>query len=276
MIKTGSFVRTLPPHIRSADSIAKRYWPKSAALLPVLIAAGVLGGADFLRTLTLGVMSVAGFDWLGGGFFRRKSGLSNGDAVFTGLIFALLLPGRCPSALIILGAFMVTVIINECFGGLGSRLFNAALFGRVFLDICFPAAMTESFIFQNAGNPWMLGAVAASAVFFLVQKKIYFEAPLLFAGIFLTVAVLPGSGTGFLAAAGTGVFSAGFLLSDNATLPITRRGTALFSAAAALLAVLFSLGGPAAAAIACAVLIMNGLAPWIDHWAKNKFAGGHA
>lgn len=269
MIKTGPFVQTLPPHIRSTDSLRKRYWLKSAALFPVLVTAMIMGGIDFLRILTLGVMSVVGFDWLGAGFFKRKLEFSTGDTFFTGLIFVLLLPEGCPSALIILGAFIITIIINDCFGGLGSRLFNAALFGRAFLDLCFPVAMTESFVFQNAGNFWMLGAIVFSVILFLVQRQIYFEALLFFTGIFLTTLTLLGSSAGFFPVAGIGLFAACFFLSDNTTLPMTRRGTWIFAVMAAFLAGLFSIGGPAAAAMACAILVMNGIGPWIDHWLKT-------
>lgn len=270
MTAQGPFPRTPPPHIRSGDSLAKRYWFKSAALLPVLIAAVFFGRVDFLRILFLAVMGVTGFEWLSGGFFKNRTGLSNGEAVLTGLLFALLLPERCPSLLIVLGAFMAAFMISGCFGGLGSRLLNAAVFGRVFLDFGFPGAMTEPAVFLFAGDPWMFGAVLASAALFLIQQQIYFETPVYFTGIFLAGAALFGPSGTFLAAAGIGIFTACFLLTDPVTLPLSRQGTNLFAIGAAFLAAVLGLYGSAVTSIGYAILFMNCLTPWFDVRSKPK------
>jgi electron transport complex protein RnfD len=272
MIKESAYLQTLPPHIRSRDSLAGRHWLKSAALFPVLAAALMIGKTDFARILFLSVMSVTGLEWLTGGFLKRKTTLLNGEALLTGLLFALLLPERCPAALIAFGAFVAVIIVNACFGGLGGRLFHTAVFGSVFLSLGFPGVMGEPVVFRYAGDPWMLGAIVMSAVLFLVQRQIYFETPLYFVSVLLAGFTLFSPRVAPMAALGISVFSASFLLTDNATLPLTRRGTNFFVMGAAFLAALLLSNRTAAAAVGYAVLIMNCLTPWLDVWCNPRRA----
>jgi electron transport complex protein RnfD len=274
MIQPGPLSQTLPPHMHSSDSPAKRYWLKIASLIPLLIVTALVGGLDFLRLLFLSVMSVTGFEWLASGILKKKDTLASGEAFLTGIIFAFLLPAKCPSTFIVLGAFVMVFLLSMCFGGLGSRLFHTAVFGRIFLQLSFPWVMGEAVLFHYAGVPWVLGMILLTGAFFLLQRQTYFEMPVLFIIIFLTGAFLFGREDVFMAAVGIGVFTATVLLTDFETLPLTRLGNTIFSAGAALIAIFLAMFGIAVSAVGYAILVMNCLTPWLDVWLKPKAAKG--
>lgn len=263
-----AFTQSSPPHIHSGDSVSARNWLRAAALLPVLVAAFVLGSPGFLRTAFLGSAAVVGFDWLVSGFFRRRSGIADGDAALTGLLYILLLPSDCSSGVVMFGAFMVAVIAGGFFGGRGSRLFHSAAFGRGAIELVFPGSLSNAVVLQSAGDPWMTGALALSVFVLIAQRQVYWEAwfyatSVIGAGAFLFGHSLPGA---FSAAS----FALVFLLSDPSTLPLTRRGTNLFATGAALLAVLFGNGLPGAVALAYGTLILNCISPWLEVWFSPK------
>jgi Na+-translocating ferredoxin:NAD+ oxidoreductase subunit D len=265
----GVYPESSAPHISSGDSVAKRFWLKSAALLPVLVVMLGAGGADFLKVLTVSVLGVAGFEWLNAGFFRKKSSLQNGDAVLTGVTLAVLLPSHYPALLVLVAAFVATLMIKECFGGLGGRLFQPAVFARIFLDLIFAGGIKSPELFQSAGEPIFFSAILLSAFLFAIQKRIYFETPLYFFGV-TVLGVWVAGGQDILRASGIAVFAGYFLITDTVTLPLTRRGTNWFAILAACLGVSLGMKYPAVTAIGYAVLMMNATVPWIDHWVRPK------
>lgn len=269
MSAPGVYLESPAPHISSGDSVAKRFWLKSAALLPVLVVVLGTSGAGFLKVLTVSVLGVAGFEWLNAGFFRKKSSLQNGDAVLTGVTLAVLLPSHCPALLVLVATFVAALVIKECFGGLGGRLFQPAVFARVFLDLTFAGGIKSPEFFQYAGEPIFLSAILLSAFLLAIQKKIYFETPLYFVGAMILGAWVTG-GQDLLRVAGIAVFAGYFLITDTVTLPLTRRGTNWFAILAACLGVCLGMKYPAVTAICYAILMMNAAVPWIDHWVRPR------
>ncbi len=62
----------------------------------------------------------------------------------SGLIFALLLPVGASYYAVIIGAFVGTFLAKSIFGGFAKNVFNPAVVGRVFVQVCFPSALTVS------------------------------------------------------------------------------------------------------------------------------------
>jgi Na(+)-translocating NADH:ubiquinone oxidoreductase B subunit len=82
----------------------------------------------------------------------RKEEINEGFLV-TGFIFPLILPPGLPLWMVAVGIVFGVLIGKEIFGGTGRNVFNAALVGRGFLAIGYPAAMT-SFWMIPGGLPW--------------------------------------------------------------------------------------------------------------------------
>ncbi len=263
-----SYKTTLPPHIRSADSLARRSWGQLIALTPLFITACFTGHAQILRVLLICLVSALAFEFLAAKFFRRKENLRNGETMLAAALFSLLMPSRCPSEIVILGIFVAVFITREIFGGTGSYLLHPLLLARVFLQLCFPKSMSEPMLLTGAGNVWMLASIGLGGVLLLKQKQGYWESPALFISVCFVCEALFGSREMPLVFFSGVLFAAFFLLADPVTLPLTRKGTLIFVLGAALLSSGLSPGGFSIRSAGFAILWMNLLTPWLDIWLK--------
>lgn len=97
----------------------------------------------------------------------RKEEINEGFLV-TGFIFPLILPPGIPLWMAAVGVVFGVLVGKEVFGGTGRNLFNAALLGRCFLLLGYPAALSKSWVAPQAGAwmPWLkaLPGVPADAV----------------------------------------------------------------------------------------------------------------
>jgi Na(+)-translocating NADH:ubiquinone oxidoreductase B subunit len=82
----------------------------------------------------------------------RKEEINEGFLV-TGFIFPLILPPGIPLWLVAAGIIFGVIVGKEVFGGTGRNIFNAALVGRGFLALGYPALMTGSWMAPGPG-PW--------------------------------------------------------------------------------------------------------------------------
>ena len=274
--------KALPPHIRSSDSLAKRYWGQLIALLPLFVTACFTGHAEILRVLAICLVSAIAFEYLAAKLFRKKETLQNGEAMLAAALFSLLMPSRCPPEIVIFGVFLAVFAAKELFGGTGSYLLHPLLLARVFLQLCFPQAMTEPMLLVGAGNVWILLSIGLGGAILFKQKQDYWETPILFMSIcFICEALLGGREAPLVFFSGV-LLTSFFLLADHVTLPLTRKGTVLFVLGAALLSsrlspnlfFFFQSGGldrPEGFSIhsaACAILLMNLWTPWLEVWFK--------
>lgn len=261
---TLSYKISLPPHIRSMDSLTRRHWGQFAALVPLFVTACFTGHAEILRVLLLCLVSAVTFEFLAAKLFKKKEKLKNGEAVLAAAIFSVLMPSRCPPEIVIFGIFIAVVVAKELFGGTGAYLFHPLLLARVFLQICFPKAMSEPMLLTGGGNLWILAAIGLGGTILLKQKKGYWETPVLFMSTCFICESLFG-GTQMPVSFFSGVLLASFfLLADPVAMPLTRKGTALFVLGAALLSSRLSPDGFSIRAAGGAVLLMNLLTPWLD------------
>ncbi len=260
--------KTLPPHIRSRDSLSRRYWGQALALIPVFAAGCFTGHAEILRVLLTCLVSAIAFDFLANKFFQKKEKLQNGEIVLAAAIFSLLIPSRCPSEAIILGIFMAVFLARGLLGGTGSYPLHPLLLAYVFLQLCFPQINSAPMLFAGEGSLWTLGALVLGGVIFLKQKQGYGETPVLFMSICFLCEALWGSGEAPQAFFSGVLLTSFFLLGDPATLPLTRKGTALFALGAALLSSGLTPEGFSIRSAGFAILTMNLLTPWLDVWLK--------
>lgn len=260
----ASYRKTLSPHIRGTDALPRRFWGQGMALVPIFIAACFIRHGEILRILLVCLVSAVAFEFLAVKIFKKKEDLLSGETVLTAALFALLMPSRCPSEIIILGVFVAIFAAQAFFGGTGSYLLHPVLLARVFLQISFPRIMAEPVLLAGEGHWGALIGIGLGGILLLKQRKGYWETPILFAAVsFIWEAFLGGGGMPY--AFFNGVFlTAFFLLADPVTLPLTRGGTRVFVLGAALLS--SSLGGEgfSITAAAYAILLMDLLSPWLD------------
>lgn len=263
-----SYEKTSPPHIRSTESLSKRYWGQTLALMPVFVAACFSGHAEILRVLLICLVSAVAFEFLAAKSFSKKENLWNGETVLAAVLFSLLMPSRCPSEIMIFGIFIAVIVAKEAFGGSGAYLFHPVLLACAFLQISFPKVMVKPMILAGDGDPWTLGALVLGGILFLKQKRGYWETPVLFMAVSFLCEAGFGGGEMPMAFFGGVLLASFFLLADPVAMPLTRKGTALFVLGAALLGSRLSPEGFSIRMTTYAVLMMNLLTPWFDVWLR--------
>ncbi|MEI7751002.1 MAG: RnfABCDGE type electron transport complex subunit D [Candidatus Omnitrophota bacterium] len=265
---TLAYKMTLPPHIRSANSLARRHWGQVVALAPLFVAACFTGHAEILRVLLICLVSAVAFDFLSSKLFQKKENLRTGETVLIAALFSLLMPSRCPSEVVIFGVFTAVFVAKEFLGGTGAYLLHPILLARVFLQLCFPQVMSEPMLVAGDGSVWTLAALGVGGILFLRQKQGYWETPILFMSVCFVCEALFGGREMPLAFFSGVLLTAFFLLADPVTLPLTRKGTVFFVLGAALLSSRLSPEGFSIRTASCAILLMNLLTPWLDVWLK--------
>jgi Na+-translocating ferredoxin:NAD+ oxidoreductase subunit D len=237
-------------------------------LIPVFAAACLVGHAEILRVFLICLVSAIAFEFLATKLFWKKENLQNGEAVLTAALFSLLMPSKCPSEVVVLGVFMVVFAAKELLGGADSYPLHPLFLARIFLQLCFPKVMSEPMILVGSGNVWTLAGLGIGGIILLKQKQGYWETPVLFMSVcFICEALFGGQGTPVAFFSGV-LLTSFFLLADPVTLPLTRKGTALFVLGAALLSSRLNPEGFSIHSAGYAVLLMNLLTPWLDVWLK--------
>ncbi len=134
----------LSPHVHSSDSTKKLMTGVLIALSPAFAISIRMFGWGTLIITAVAVVSCVLFEYLIQKFIlKKKSSISDGSAIVTGVLLAFCLPVNIPIWQIIIGSFVAIGIGKMTFGGLGNNPFNPALIGRVFLFISFPVQMTS-------------------------------------------------------------------------------------------------------------------------------------
>ncbi len=132
------------PHDYAGGTISKLMYGVIIALLPAFLVSFFTFGIGTLIITATAVVSCILFEHLIQRFlFRKKTSISDGSAMVTGVLLAFCLPANIPIWLVITGSLVAIGVGKMSFGGLGNNPFNPALVGRVFLFISFPVYMTN-------------------------------------------------------------------------------------------------------------------------------------
>ena len=114
------------------------------ALLPAFLVSIFYFGLGMIIITATAVISCVLFEFLIQRYLlKKKSSISDGSAIVTGILIAFCLPSNIPLWLVVLGSLVAIGVGKMSFGGLGTNPFNPALVGRVFLFISFPVHMTS-------------------------------------------------------------------------------------------------------------------------------------
>jgi len=167
-------------HIHKEMNIALIYPHVLIALLPCAAAAVYYYGILAIMFLFVGMTAYSLFDYLFSQYVRREKYVWDASGLVSGAIFALILPPTVPLLYLIIGVFFASVVVKQCFGGLGSNLFNPAIAARAFLSIAFPSideAYTEPIVSRWSVTSLLYGPVdtVSSATPWISQKEHVFE-----------------------------------------------------------------------------------------------------
>lgn len=130
------------PHITSKATTRGLMGNVILALLPSVIASGIIFGWRALLLIGVTVAACVGFEYLYCKLMKKDIPVGDLSAVVTGIILALNFPVSLPLWIAIVGAFIAIVITKQLFGGLGFNFANPALVGRIVLFTGFASRMT--------------------------------------------------------------------------------------------------------------------------------------
>ncbi|MEG2769670.1 MAG: RnfABCDGE type electron transport complex subunit D, partial [Oscillospiraceae bacterium] len=148
---------TASPHILAKASTQKIMGNVIIALLPTVVASGLIFGARAIALVAITVAACVGFEFLYTMVMKKPSTVGDLSAVVTGILLAFNLPPTLPLYMAIIGAFVAIVIVKMLFGGLGFNFANPAIVARIVLAVSFTSAMT-SYIFPANGIDALAGA----------------------------------------------------------------------------------------------------------------------
>ena len=130
------------PHQRSEMTTQKIMLRVIIALMPAVVASGIIFGVRAILLILLCASSCVVFEYLSRKLMRRSNTIYDLSAVVTGILLAMNLPPTLPFWMAIIGSLVSIVIVKQLFGGLGQNFANPAIVGRIVLMLSFTTQMT--------------------------------------------------------------------------------------------------------------------------------------
>lgn len=282
------------------------------ALLPAVGASVYFFGLRALFLVAVSgatcVVSEAAFQKL-----RKKPiTITDGSALVTGVLLALVLPPGLPLWAAALGSAVAIILGKQIFGGLGHNIFNPALVGRAFLLVTFPKFMTswikpisldavttatplglmkfdgiqtglyDLFLGNVSGS---LGETSALCIiiggaYLFIRKCMDWRIPVGFLGsvallgwIFSMVDSSRFPSAGFHLLSGGLMIGAIFMATDPVTTPVTKVGRWIFGLGCGIIVVIIRLFGGMPEGVTFTILIMNAATPLVNIVTKPRRFG---
>lgn len=297
-------VVTASPHI--TDSVTTRGIMLNVvfALLPTIVAAGLIFGARAWLLTGVTVAACVGFEALYNVLMKQPQTVGDFSAVVTGVILACNLPSTLPLWIAVIGAFVSIVVTKMLFGGLGCNFANPALVGRMVLFIGFAGRMTHYGFPQNAsdavasatplaatGTPYLtlllgthggvLGETCAltlilGGIYLIATKTISAAIPLSYLATVALFSLLAGQDPLAQILSGGVMLCAFFMATDYVTSPFTTLGRIVFGIGIGIITCVIRFYGNMAEGVSFSLLIMNLLVPYINGLTRQKPLGGAA
>ena len=154
------------PHLRDKRTTSSVMRDVVIALIPAIVASGVLFGTKALILIAVCIVSCVGFEYLWNLLMKKQQTVGDFTAVITGILLAFNLPATLPIWMAVNGCFVAIVVVKQLFGGLGQNFVNPAIGGRIVLALSFTSAMTaypNAFYFK-AGVQTMASATPLVAI----------------------------------------------------------------------------------------------------------------
>ena len=299
---------TASPHIRDASTTRGLMGNVVIALLPAVLAAGLIFGVQALVLVAVTTLACVAFEYIYEKLLKKSNTVGDLSAVVTGIILALNMPVGMPLWIAVVGAFVAIVITKQLFGGLGYNFANPALVGRIVLFLGFTSRMT-AYVYPDmavdalaSATPLavadkttlplldvflgfrggMMGEVCVLAIllgfaYLVATRTIQATIPVT---IVATVFILTTLNTGDPYAAliecmsGGLLFGSVFMATDYVTSPMSKNGMLVYGVGIGILTTVIRLFGSYPEGMSFAILIMNAFTPLINSYIKPKHFGG--
>jgi electron transport complex protein RnfD len=269
------------------------------ALIPATLLSIYFYREKALLLIIVGVSVAVATEALFQFIFKRKYSFKDGGAVVTGLLLALSVSPSTPLLVLAAAAAVGIVFGKQIFGGFPKNIFNPALFGRLFLILVFPTAMTPWLspvdlntaatplqLFRETGMTtpiWNLfignvggsiGEVSAlallvGAAYVLYKKFANWRIPVGIISTVAIVALLNNQNPLFHIFSGSLILASFFMATDPATSPKSNGGRWIFAVGVGLIIISIRLWGWVPEGTTFAILGMNYLVPFINDEMKR-------
>ena len=296
------------PHITDKDSSRSIMLDVIIAMIPALIASGVIFG---LRAVLLTAVTAAAcvvFEFLWNKALKKEQTIGDLSAVVTGMLLAFNMPSTMPYWMAIVGAAFAILMVKQLFGGIGYNFANPAITARIILATSFTASMTNFVhptqsidaiaaatpLAANAagafaeGAPYMtmflglhggvLGETSAFALlvgfaYLLIKKVISPAIPVTYVATVVVLAVLFGQDPIVHVLGGGLLLGAIFMATDYVTSPYTLKGKIVFGIGLGVITMLIRVFGTMTEGVSYAILLMNLFVPYINQLTRQKPLG---
>lgn len=264
------------------------------ALLPATILSVVYFRERALYLILVGVGVAVASEALFQFVFKRKYTFKDGGAVVTGLLLALSVSPSTPLYALAAAAAVGIIFGKQVYGGFPKNIFNPALFGRLFLILAFPTALSpwrapfdlvssptplaifketgvitplwDLFIGNIAGSIGEVSALAllAGGAYIVYKKFANWRIPVGILSTVAVVAVIVGQNPLFHLFSGSIMLGSIYMATDPATSPKSNNGRWIFAVSIGLIVMAIRLYGWAPEGTTYAILGMNYLVPFIN------------
>lgn len=264
------------------------------SLIPATLLSVYFFREKAVALILVGVIVAIGSEALFQFIFQRKYTFKDGGAAITGLLLALSVSPSTPLYALAISTAVGIVFGKLIFGGFPKNIFNPALFGRLFLILVFPTAMspwlspidlnsaaTPLQIFRETGTTssiWNLfignvggsiGEVSALALLlggaYLIYKKFAnWRIPVGILSTVVVISVVAGENPFFQLFSGSLILGSIFMATDPATSPKSNNGRWIFAIGVGAIIISIRLWGWAPEGTTFAILGMNYMVPFIN------------
>lgn len=309
----GNLIVSPSPHIRADVSTQKVMLQVVIALVPAIIASGIIFGLRALFLIFVCVASCVLFEYLARRLMKRSNTITDLSAVITGILLAMNLPVTLPAWMAVIGSFVAIVIVKQLFGGIGQNFANPAIVGRIVLMLSFTTEMTtwakpfyykaadlttaatplksltDSLAGENVTLPSYLdlflgttgGSLGETCALALLLGGLYLAAirvislstPTAFIGTVAVLSFIAGGDPLYEILSGGIMIGAFFMATDYSTTPITSKGKWIFGIGCGVITFLIRQFGSYPEGVSFSILLMNIVTPYIDMLTKTKPLG---
>ncbi|MEI3526021.1 MAG: RnfABCDGE type electron transport complex subunit D [Eubacteriales bacterium] len=148
--------RWIFPHVKGTMTTAGMMRMMLLALLPAEIFGILHFGPRVLLHLLICIVTCTLTEFTYEAFRDKPLTVTDGSAMVTGVLLALMLPVNAPLWLGALGGIFAIGVVKMPFGGLGKNRLNPALSGYCLLFLAFPKYMKD-YSFGSFGSQTLLG-----------------------------------------------------------------------------------------------------------------------
>ena len=294
--------RWIFPHVKGTMTTAGMMRMMLLALLPAEIFGILHFGPRVLLHLLICIVTCTLTEFTYEAFRDKPLTVTDGSAMVTGVLLALMLPVNAPLWLGALGGIFAIGVVKLPFGGLGKNRLNPALSGYCLLFLAFPKYMKD-YSFGSFGSQTLLGQLLSGqtvdpypmlwgntngsigtvsaamlllgAVLLLAFGIIHLRIPAAI-GISFLITLFLGAGKGFDQLYFTTQFLGGglilgafFVATDCVTSPITRKGQIWYGVLIGVMTAALRLAGIEEGMV-YAILVSNLCVPFIEQLTVPK------